>query len=244
VIDSTGGGAIRAYDAANMPAQLWASTNNAARDALGGYMKFVSPTIVNGKVYAPMTNQLVVYGLLNPLSAFSVATSPATQVVGLRGTNISYAVTVAGTNGFAGGVQLGVSGLPANTAANFNPASVTTSGAASLMVTISNNIAPGIYVLAISGASGGYANLSTATLIAATTPVITQASLQGTNLVFSGTNGVPGENYVVLTSTNLVSPLKNWQAAATNAFDGNGNFICTNGMDAALPQQFFILQPR
>lgn len=65
VIDSNNSGTLRAYDAANMPNELWDSQQDSSRDALGSFVKFCSPTVANGKVYAPSANQLVVYGLLS-----------------------------------------------------------------------------------------------------------------------------------------------------------------------------------
>jgi hypothetical protein len=56
---------LRAYDAVNFPTELWDSSQNSARDAMGTYVKFVAPTIANGKVYAGTANQLVAYGLIN-----------------------------------------------------------------------------------------------------------------------------------------------------------------------------------
>jgi hypothetical protein len=59
------GGMIVAYDAGNVGHELWNSQEKFTRDALGSYVKFASPTIANGKVYAPTgANQLVVYGQL------------------------------------------------------------------------------------------------------------------------------------------------------------------------------------
>jgi len=56
---------VRAYDAVNFPMLLWDSGQNSARDAMGTYVKFVAPTIANGKVYVATQNSLVVYGLLS-----------------------------------------------------------------------------------------------------------------------------------------------------------------------------------
>ncbi len=59
------GGTFVAYDAENVALKLWDSQQNSARDALGNYVKFASPTIANGKVYVPTAaNKLAVYGLL------------------------------------------------------------------------------------------------------------------------------------------------------------------------------------
>ena len=51
----------------NVAHELWNSQQNAARDALGSYVKFCAPTIANGKVYVSTSaSNLVVYGLLTP----------------------------------------------------------------------------------------------------------------------------------------------------------------------------------
>src|SRR5260370_28611292 len=63
VTESSGGGILRAYDAANLATELYNSGQNRARDALGSYVKFSTPTIVNGKVYAGTQNSLPVFGL-------------------------------------------------------------------------------------------------------------------------------------------------------------------------------------
>jgi uncharacterized protein (TIGR03437 family) len=64
VTESSGGGILRAYDAANLANEIYDSGQNRARDALGSYVKFSTPTIANGKVYAGTQNSLAVYGLL------------------------------------------------------------------------------------------------------------------------------------------------------------------------------------
>jgi autotransporter-associated beta strand protein len=65
--------------------------------------------------------------------------------------------------------------------------------------------------------------------------------LIGTNLVMSGSNGVPSGTYYVVGSTNVGLPLVNWTSIATNSFDANGNFIFTNSVKASVPRQFFRL---
>src|SRR5207245_2902556 len=62
-IESSGGGTLRAYDAGNLANELYNSGQNRARDNLGSYVKFSTPTIVNGKVYAGTQNSLAVFGL-------------------------------------------------------------------------------------------------------------------------------------------------------------------------------------
>ncbi len=242
VIDNSSSGTLRAYNAANMPTELWDSQQNSSRDGLGAYVKFSSPTIANGKVYAVTSSQLIVYGLLNITAAFSLSATPVSQVVGTQGVNTTYNTTVTGTNGFAASVDLSVSGLPTNTAASFNPPSVTGSGSSILTLTTSNTTPPGTYPLTITGAVGGYTNVTTAVLTVATTPGFSAIMLTGTAVVFNGTNGLPTETYEVLTSTNLTLPLTNWTVLVTDAFDSNGNFSFTNGIGTNAPGQFYRLQ--
>ena len=71
-------------------------------------------------------------------------------------------------------------------------------------------------------------------------PVIGQINISGTNLDISGTGGIPGWNYYVLTATNLTAPI--WKFIATNQFDVDGNFDFNSTLPAALPQQFYRLQ--
>jgi len=60
----TGAGILRAYDATKLTTELYNTTQNAARDALGSAIKFAPPLVVNGKVYVGTRTQLVVYGNL------------------------------------------------------------------------------------------------------------------------------------------------------------------------------------
>jgi hypothetical protein len=65
VIESAGGGTLRAYDAGDLSTELFNSGQNSARDALGSYVKFSTPTIVSGRVYVGTQDSLVVFGLLD-----------------------------------------------------------------------------------------------------------------------------------------------------------------------------------
>ncbi|MEO7718267.1 MAG: pyrrolo-quinoline quinone [Capsulimonas sp.] len=58
-------GILRAFDANDLSKELWNSSQNAERDAIGNLAKYNPPTVANGKVYAAtFSNALVVYGLL------------------------------------------------------------------------------------------------------------------------------------------------------------------------------------
>jgi len=63
--DPTKPGILHAFDASNLSNELWNSAM-APHDSLNGFVKFVSPTVANGKVYAASSTSVVVYGLLAP----------------------------------------------------------------------------------------------------------------------------------------------------------------------------------
>ncbi len=73
-------------------------------------------------------------------------------------------------------------------------------------------------------------------------PQIVTTVMSGNNFIFSGSNGVPGWPYWVLSSSNLSLPISEWTIVSTNSFDGSGNFIFTNPANLNLPQTFYILE--
>ncbi|MBW8863540.1 MAG: autotransporter-associated beta strand repeat-containing protein [Verrucomicrobia bacterium] len=80
--------------------------------------------------------------------------------------------------------------------------------------------------------------------VVATTPVSPghiNITLSGSNVIISGTNGSSGQQYEVLSSTNLTLPLSNWVSIGTNMFPG-GNFTATNTYNPLAPQTFYILR--
>ncbi|MBU6410403.1 MAG: hypothetical protein KGR98_08440, partial [Verrucomicrobia bacterium] len=72
-------------------------------------------------------------------------------------------------------------------------------------------------------------------------PRIGGMRMNGSGLVLSGSNGVPGWGYWVLSATNVSLPWTNWAIIGTNAFDSGGNFIFTNPPGGPL-HQFYLLQ--
>jgi uncharacterized repeat protein (TIGR03806 family) len=57
-------GLLHAYDAQDVSRELWNSDQIIERDAVGGFAKYVPPTVANGKVYlATFAGRLNVYGL-------------------------------------------------------------------------------------------------------------------------------------------------------------------------------------
>ncbi len=72
-------------------------------------------------------------------------------------------------------------------------------------------------------------------------PYITQTLLVAGGLELRGTNGPANEVYRVLGSGNIVQPPGQWPVLATNAFDANGNFDCTNPLPAGAVQFYRLL---
>jgi autotransporter-associated beta strand protein len=79
----------------------------------------------------------------------------------------------------------------------------------------------------------------TAQVVAA--PYITSLTLTSTNLVLKGTNGTPGLQFALVTSTNLTSPRSQWTPVSTNTFT-SGNFSVTNLLTPGASQSFYSLR--
>ena len=128
---------------------------------------------------------------------------------------------------------------------NFDPAS--TNGGAILMTGINLVYSPGsvgpdefkYYISDGLEIAGGAIDL---TVLPVTTPTISTVAKEGSNLVFSGTGGVAGGPYHVLTSTNLLLPLTDWTSLSSNVFGSSGEFSVTNPIAPNTPQRYFILQ--
>jgi len=75
-----------------------------------------------------------------------------------------------------------------------------------------------------------------------TAPTVTGSTISGGNFIFSGSNGTAGNKYVVLTATNIATPLANWTPLTTNTFEAGGAFHVTNAVDATAHQRFYSIQ--
>ena len=70
---------------------------------------------------------------------------------------------------------------------------------------------------------------------------ITKVTLSGSNLLVHGTNNnIPNTSgkFVVLTATNLTTPLGSWTPVFTNTYNPDGTFDYTNPIVPGTPQQF------
>ena len=102
--------------------------------------------------------------------------------------------------------------------------------------------------LGVTGPAGFSYSINTSTpgrvnlILTSNPPRFAAASLDGSNLIFSGTSGFPLSNFYIVTSTNLTSPKTQWPIAATNQFDATGNFTFTNVVDPNAPQKFYSIR--
>ena len=83
-----------AYDAGNLSAgPLYNSSQNSARDNPGGAIKFVVPTVANGKVYVGAVGQLSVFGEIGSVAPAITSANSTTFTVGTAG---SFTITTTG----------------------------------------------------------------------------------------------------------------------------------------------------
>jgi hypothetical protein len=101
-----------------------------------------------------------------PVPDFSIAATPS-SVAADPGTNATYTVNLAPSNGYAGTVNLTASGLPSGASAGFSPASLVPPGSSTLTVGTSPTTPAGSYTLIITGtdSTGAPAHSTTATLV-------------------------------------------------------------------------------
>jgi autotransporter-associated beta strand protein len=95
---------------------------------------------------------------------FSISNSPIAQTIS-PGTNAIFTVTVGDPTLMSNVVALSVSGLPANSSANFNTNSLIGARTATMTFTASNSISPGTYTLNVIGTSAGLSHTSQVSVV-------------------------------------------------------------------------------
>ena len=132
---------------------------------IAGHRDVAATECPGGTFYATLpsirTDVAAMLGATAPAPDFALAVSPSSQSV-VRGRSVSYAVTVAPSNGFAGAVTLSVKGLPSGASAAFSANPTTTSS--TLTVKTSTSTPTGSYTLTITGTSGSLSHSANAGL--------------------------------------------------------------------------------
>ncbi len=117
------------------------------------------------------------------------------------------------------------------------------------MVTNSSNAsvmhayaAAGSFTVSLTVTGAGGSNTSTQANYVVVKPkvAIGGVTLSGGSLVFSGTNGPAGQQYRILTTTNVALPRASWTPVWTNVFAPDGSYNYTN-TPGANPAGFFLL---
>ena len=73
-------------------------------------------------------------------------------------------------------------------------------------------------------------------------PQIANVGVSGPNLVLSGSGGLAGATYYVVSTNNVAAPLANWPRIATNTFAADGKFTNSLPFSLATPQSFFSIR--
>ena len=79
-------------------------------------------------------------------------------------------------------------------------------------------------------------------VVSAPLPRIVTSGITGSDFLFSGTNGVPGGAYEVLSSPDVAAPLAGWTLVSSGNFDGSGNFSVTIPINVNEPQRYYLLR--
>ncbi len=95
---------------------------------------------------------------------FSLSATPGSQTINQGGVT-SYSIAVNPISGYTGTVSFGVTGLPANASATFNPVSVVAGNSSSLNITTTTTITPGSYPLTVTGSDGTLTHTVSITLV-------------------------------------------------------------------------------
>jgi hypothetical protein len=135
-------------------------------NAIGTNPSFVnaSATLAQGSqsvIVLPFTN-LTTGGGGN--ADFSLAATPGSQSAS-AGNSTNYTISIGALNGFAGGVGLSVSGVPAGATAAFTPASVNGSGSSTLTIATASSTPAGSYTLSVAGTSAGLTHTANVLLV-------------------------------------------------------------------------------
>jgi len=191
----------------------------------GGFSATNLPALSPGLAWS---NSLTVNG---SIAVFSVL--PPVPVAGFSGapTNLFATQTVTFTDASTGSITNWVWNFgDGNTVTNTSNASVPHAYSAA-----------GSYSVSLIASGAGGSNTSTLANYVVVKPktAIGGLTLSGGNLVFSGTNGPAGEQYRILTATDVSLPLANWTPVWTNVFAPDGSYSYTN--TPANPDAFYLL---
>ena len=202
---------LHAFNATNVALELYNTSLNAGRDALGAAaLRFTMPSVVNGRVYVPLTKAVAVYG--------STVVLPA-PVISPNGGQFTNVQTVTLSNSYPGSaIYFTLDGTAPN---------------------ISSPPYAGPFVLshsavvkAISALNGLSNSVSATATLAVYTDLLSGSSSNGVFVLPYA--APPNKTYVLQASTDLV----NWVPISTNT-PTNSPFNLTDPNAANFPRRFY-----
>jgi hypothetical protein len=201
-----------------------------------GYLGFPGKTTITGN-----------YAVSNSAATLAIDLGGTTQATAFTNALNSYDyVSASGTAALGGSLKVNLINNFSNSIAATNSFIILTAG--SLSGAFTNVTGGRVPVANYSG--GSFQVVTTATSVVLTNfsvpvsapPILNGVILSGTNLIFSGTNGSFGANYLILTTTNLALPISNWSILSTNQFGNGGAVNFTNPLNPNSPQLFYRLR--
>jgi len=97
--------------------------------------------------------------------------------------------------------------------------------------------------LVVKGAGGTSTNMRVNYIVVKSKPVLGKPVLSGGNLVLSGVNGPAGQQYRILSTTNVALPLVNWTPVYTNTFNADGSYGYTNSTPGSKVDFLLLVSP-
>ena len=82
--------------------------------------------------------------------------------------------------------------------------------------------------LVVNGAGGSSTNTLANYIMVKPKPALGKPVLSGSSLILSGVNGPAGQQYRILSTTNVALPLASWTPVYTNTFNSDGSYGYTN----------------
>jgi len=174
-------------------------------------------------------------GILSVVSAGPTLISVTPNPV----TGSSYPVTLGLTgSGFTGASAVWLTNLTTASGASYPP---TITGDTNIAVSFVPGTASSAWnATVVNGTPSASVGFAVTAPMAVSISNARLASADAGNLLLSGTGGVPGNSYSVLSATNLAPPV-GWSPLVTNVFGADGSFSYTNPVNAGTPQLFLRL---
>ena len=206
-------------------------------------------TLFNGTGAANASSFASIAGSPGAGKAFSFTNGVLSVVAGGP---ILTSVTPSPVSGSSFPVTLGLTGSGFTGATAVLLTNVTAAAGASYPPTVNSDSSISVNFLPGTAAatwSATVVNGTASTPVAFTVAVPAKASINTANLnaagegklVLSGTGGVAGNSYAVVSATNLNPPVV-WTPVVTNKFTASGNFSYTNTVNPSMPSLFLGIQ--